>query len=314
MNKKENNVNVVLICDDGYVMPTAVALTSIVKNAKADRMYNLYVLCDKVSIEKQELLLSISSQNCLVKIVEVDSDKYKGFEKKYSKVTKSSLLKFSIPEYLPEIEKALYIDGDIIANKDISSLFDKSIVDVYAAVISDGPKDLKHLAGGKQHLYYANPKYFNSGVMLLNLTKMREDDISAKLIDFRINEYNYFMDQDAFNRVFGSKVVHVGLEYDFLLHLISFRNQDYSIKQLVDFYSLKPYSDIDDLLDDVVIFHYTFEKPWKYFDIPMNEIWMKYYKQSPYRNVNLNRKSYLTVLYNSKLYKIARNVKSYLHI
>lgn len=256
------------------------------------------------------MLYNLSSKNVIVNIIDVDSEKYSGLEKSYSSVSKSSLLKFSIPDFLQEIDKALYVDGDILVLKDISKIFEYDISDVYAAVIKDGPKD--KIEGGKKHAYYGEPKYFNSGVMYLNLKKMREDKMSHKLIDFRLNEYNYFMDQDAFNQVFNGKVKYLSVLYDFMLHLISYRNTKYSIEQLVDFYELKSYQNIDDLFNDIVILHYTFYKPWKYYDVPFNEIWMEYYKKSPLFNEKLQRESIMTELYNSKGYVFARKISKFI--
>ena len=312
-----DDINIVMICDDGYVMPTSVAITSIIVNSNKNRNYIFYLLCDNINNENKKKLLSQTSHNALIKLVDVDSSKYQGVEKTYSKVTKSSLLKFSIPIYLANIKKALYLDGDIVVCKDIAPLYDTQLGDNYAAVISDGPKDLKNLPGGKKHYYYADPLYFNSGVMLLNLELLRKEDISQKLIDFRLNEYNFFMDQDAFNCIFGKNVIHMGVEYDFMLHLISYVNKEYSVDQLVDFYSLKPYKTIDEIFQNTIVFHYTFAKPWKYYDIPMNEIWMKYFYMSPFKDLNLNRCSFMTCSLSSKSYvlylKIANLVKKIIH-
>ena len=60
------------------------------------------------------------------------------------------------------------------------------------------------------------------------------------------------MDQDAFNVVFGRKIVLLGAEYDFMLHLISYRNEGYSLDQLISFYDMKHYETLDDLFDNVV--------------------------------------------------------------
>lgn len=302
-----NTINVVLICDDNYVLPTVVAMTSIRENIHPSRELIFYVLCDNIKKQNESILREIECGNIRVIIKKVDSSRYKGLEKSYSSVSKSSLLKFSIPNEISE-DKALYIDGDIIAQKDISSLYDLDISDNYAAVVRDGPKPPK-VPGGKEHAYYGNPDYFNSGVMLLNLKKLRTENITDKLIDFRLNQYNYFMDQDAFNKVFGNNVIQIGVENDFMLHLISYRNETYSLKQLIDFYNLKEYKTIDELLDNVVIFHYTFDKPWKYYDIVGASLWYHYFKKSPMKDVLLNRSSFITErIYNTKTYTFSRRL------
>lgn len=300
--------NLVLITDNNYCLPTIVAVQSFVKNADKQKMWCVNILCDNVKEENKKMFSVMKSENVEIKLIDVDSSSYNGLEKSYSKVSKASLLKFSIADLLPNIETVLYIDGDVIVRKDISDIFEINLKDNYAAVIKDGPKD--KVPGGKEHSFYGESGYFNSGVMYLNLRKMREDNIPKKLIDYRLNGYNYFMDQDTFNVVFNGNVIYLSVIYDFMLHLISYRNESFSLKQLIDFYELEEYLTIDALFNDVKIFHYTFDKPWKYFDVPFNEIWMDYYYSSPLKAHSLNRKSYTTVMYNAKSHIWGRKIAS----
>lgn len=305
-------VNVAFICDNGYVMPTIVAIISLIENKSRGTQLGLYILADNLSLENKEVFLSLATKSCRVALIEVDSTPYKGVEKQYSNVSRASLLKFSIPEIIREVDKVLYLDGDIVVRKDLSELYEIDLANHYAAVVADGPK--KKVPGGRKHVYCGDPLYFNSGMMLLNLRKMREEGLTQRLIDFRLYEYNYFMDQDAFNRVFGRNVIHLSLQYNMLLHLISFQNEDYSMKQLSDFYHLSCYETVDDMLDDAVVLHYTLAKPWRYFDIPGADVWMTYYRKSSFGNITLERSAFTTYVLGAKIYRIARACNSVVNI
>lgn len=297
-------MDIVYLCDDNYAMPTIVSMTSLILNKNNDSIYNIHILCDNVKKENIDKMVSLEKKNIQIDIVMVDSKNYDGLEKKYSSVSKSALLKFSIAKYLEKIDRVLYIDGDTIILKDLSNLCNLDLTEFYAAVVKDGPKD--NIVGGKKHQYYGENSYFNSGMMLLNLSKIRKEGIVERLINYRLNEYNYFMDQDAFNMVFKNKVMYLGLEYDFMLHLISYINSSFSLKQLINYYNLQQYETIDELFENIAIIHYTFEKPWKYFDIPFNEIWMKYFKASPINQNILKRSSFMTKMYLTKTYTFGR--------
>lgn len=303
-----NEINIVMIMDKSYAMPTCVAAMSIACNKKIDTKVSLYLICDNVDLETKEKICSISNNfnDFFITCIDVKSDEFAGLEKSYSSVSKAALLKFRIPELLEELDKVLYLDGDIIVKKDLFEFYNQNIENYYAGVISDGPKD--KIEGGEKHSFYGEKNYFNSGVMLLNLKRMRKDDCTSKLIDYRMNGYNYFMDQDAFNIVLGKNVLHFSLIYDFLLHLISFRNSKYSIEQVREYYNLEAYNSLDELFSDVVVYHYTFDKPWKYYDIPMNEIWMSYYQKTPFYDKNIQRKSFMTQMYNSRTYSFSRKL------
>lgn len=299
-------MNIVYLCDNNYAMPTIVSMNSLILNKNETSYYNIYVLCDNVSDENIKKIQSLKREKTIINVISVDSNMYNGLEKSYSNVSKSALLKFSIADYLSEIDKVLYLDGDTIILKDLTNMYNIDISDNYAAVVKDGPKD--KIAGGKKHSYYGENTYFNSGMMLLNLSKIRQEGIAKKLIEFRLNEYNYFMDQDAFNRIFKEKVTYLGLEYDFMLHLISYINSSFSLEQLTKFYNLKPYNSIDDLFENISIIHYTFDKPWKFFDIPFNEIWMYYFRNSPVHDLVLIRNSIMTKMYKTKTYTFSRKI------
>lgn len=303
--------NVVFICDNNYVMPTVVAMMSLANNVNSNDKFTIFVICDDVSLENKTHLMSVGKDNLEVKLIDVDSSKYNGLEKKYSSVSKAALLKFDIPNLINE-DKVLYIDGDVLIVDNISDVFNVDIENVYAAVVQDGPKG--SIDGGKEHAFYAEKTYFNSGVMYLNLKRMKENNISEKLLKYRLTQYNYFMDQDAFNKIFGTEVVYLSVFYDFMLHLISYRNEKYSIQQLSDFYDINLCTTIDDLFDHVKIYHYTFDKPWKYYDIPMNEIWINYYKKSPFKGVKLYRESIMTKLYHSKTYETGKIISKVYHM
>ncbi|MCK7489743.1 MAG: hypothetical protein MZU79_05535 [Anaerotruncus sp.] len=89
-------------------------------------------------------------------------------------VTSAAYLKFDLPDLIPNQDKVLYLDGDIIIQKDLSDLFEINIKDYYAGAVKDiGLID--------NDLNIKN--YFNSGVMLLNLKLMRENNASTALLN-----------------------------------------------------------------------------------------------------------------------------------
>lgn len=294
-------------------MQTCVAIKSLVDNYDENKKISIFIICDGLNDEQIRIIESNKAPNAQIHTISVDSDKYCGLEKKYSNVSRAAMLKFEIPLII-EQEIALYLDGDVIVRNDISDLFNIQLDDNYAAVVRDGPKP-KRVPGGKKHSYYGNRNYFNSGVMLLNLKQLREDNISEKLINYRKQEYNYFMDQDAFNNVFQGKVIYLPLQYDFMLHLISFKNESFTLDQLSIFYDDGHYETIDDLFKSVKIIHYTFDKPWKYYDIPFADEWYKYYLLTPFSSVKLYRISYLTNrIYKTKTYSFSRCISKIIRL
>lgn len=87
-------------------------------------------------------------------------------------------------------DKILYFDTDIIAFKDISSLWKIDIENFYYAAALD------HYGR-----VFINPKYFNSGVMLLNMKRIKEDNVFEKCRQLIQTKKMKFPDQSALNIV-----------------------------------------------------------------------------------------------------------------
>jgi hypothetical protein len=105
-------------------------------------------------------------------------------------------------------------------------------------------------------------EYFNSGVMLLNLDRMRRENIAADLVSYRTHGKNFFMDQDAFNVVFRDQVHLVSPSYNFLVPL----TEHFTVDELkAEYGSFANGSCHQEMLNQVKIVHYASKKkPWKF--------------------------------------------------
>lgn len=86
--------------------------------------------------------------------------------------------------------KILYLDTDIMACGNIKELFNTNITNLEFAVVKD------HL--GK---FFIKHNYFNSGVMLMNLTKMKQTNILEKARNICQQKKMAFPDQSALNKL-----------------------------------------------------------------------------------------------------------------
>lgn len=91
-------------------------------------------------------------------------------------------------------DKLLYLDVDILFNRDVHLLYDTDVEDVEYAAARD------HY--GK---YMISPNYVNAGVLLLNLKKMRQTHILTKARNLLKEKKLVFADQSALIRSTTSK-------------------------------------------------------------------------------------------------------------
>ena len=306
-----SKISLCFICDEYYVMPTAVAITSVIVNKENDVYYDIYLVTNHLTSESVTILKNMQTES--VRIIIINADKGEKFDKfKISgyHVTPSALLKFELPELLPdELEKILYLDGDVIVQKDLTVVFNEDIENVYAGVVSNGPFRAKRFS---DEYNIKSSLYFNSGVLLLNLKKMREDHISELLMEckYRNRHKDGLIDQNTFNLVFREKVLLLSFYYNFQYHPWL----DYDIKQLTEHYGLKMVDSKYEWIPEAFIIHYSMRKPWKFFHYFASDIWFHYYLLSPFKKVALNRtlldekgEEYRTVRIDIKNYGTADN-------
>ena len=115
------------------------------------------------------------------------------------------LLRAAYSKVLPEsVETVLQLDIDTVVNDDLSPLWAIDLSDSYFAAVPE------HLGGHRPY----GPKYYNAGVMLINLHKVREDGVEDVMIDLLNREKLPYIDQDAWNKVGAATAIDLPVRYN----------------------------------------------------------------------------------------------------
>ena len=217
-------VHIAMITDTNYVAPTLVAIKSMFFNKPKNIAYKIYIITTDLAAEDITKLQNLQCYGLDIQIINCQNliAQYLTLQQ-HRHVSHAALLKFFLPEILSSIDKVLYIDSDVLVQDSLEPLYETNIQNYYAAVVRDTLSVL-----GREYMQSVginNQYYFNSGVLLLNLQKMREDSISQKLVVFRTQKEQNFMDQDAFNGVIGHQVRYVSYKYNFLNYYLTVMNK-----------------------------------------------------------------------------------------
>lgn len=203
--------NIAYITDDNYILPIKASVNSIIKNCSSTNIC-IHIICTGVSERNRQELSSLESTNIRVKIITFNNI-YEDLCPDHSYISKAALIKFQLPWIFRDLDRILYIDGDTLLFSGFEQIFETDIDDYFAAVVMD----MYTMKIGEWHKKLGLKFYFNSGVMYLNLEKMRRENCSEKLAEYQKNDKeNVFMDQNALNVVFGEKVVFVSPKFNFL--------------------------------------------------------------------------------------------------
>ena len=196
-------MNICLASDDNYAPYLGIAILSILKNAAPEDKFHFYILDNKISDENKEKMARLSSRNPF-EITWLSWDK-KLFEKcdtKSASWTSAIFARYLIPELIKE-EKVLYLDCDVMVRGSLADLWKEDLEGYYLA----GVPDYNVMWRGRLQERFngeVNPReYVNSGVLLINNKKWREEKLFQTLLDYSIKNASLLQwpDQDAINYI-----------------------------------------------------------------------------------------------------------------
>jgi lipopolysaccharide biosynthesis glycosyltransferase len=196
------------------------------------------------------------------------------------RIVKTAYYRILAPALLPSINRAIYLDCDIIANTSLHELWQTNLEgNVIAAVEDAGFHDRLEKMG----ITKENEKYFNSGMMLIDLVRWRARSTTQKVLDY-INqnpEKLRFHDQDALNANL----------YDDWLHLHPQWNAQSNIIMETIFPPrtelLEPYAETR---EDPKLIHFCGHvKPWhEGCEHPYADVYLKYHEMASNQGVRVS--------------------------
>lgn len=269
--------HIALICDDNYCLPTIVCIQSLINTMGDNSQYVVHVCTFGLSKDNCSKLYNLNRDNAEVVINEFNSLQYENRLKQISQkthVTPTALIKFELPNYFSQLDKLLYLDGDIIIKENIDELLETNIDNYYLAASYEFYCRLNKIRYSFKRDY--NDFYFNSGVMLLNLKEMRANDVTSKLWHYKINlAKTQLMDQESLNAVCGKKTKHLSLIWNF--NPVFYRQQ--YIEEINHVYS-EGFQSLTQIKYNVRIIHYVGkqDKPWIYKEASFRDYWDATYK------------------------------------
>lgn len=277
-----NKVSLAFISDRHYALPTAVAITSLISNKHPDTCYDVFIITADIPESVLRKFHDLQGRHVDIHIVKTSLKPFDGL-KRGEYVTHAAYLKFYLPDLLPDCDKILYIDSDVMIQKDLRDVFETDIEDYYAGVVEDVP--LIHNALCIAH-------YFNSGVLLLNLRLMREHDASTALFNICRSAKNLvYIDQDPLNIFFKRKVRLLPVIYNFEYNVFFHEKNKFTLDTINHCFGTH-YGSLEDIKKDAVIIHFAAHyKPWLYFDTACVREWDEYFQKSPFKHHPLKRKS-----------------------
>lgn len=293
-------MNVMYATDDNYVEIMAVSILSLLEHNDPQNI-NLYIVTDSIQeTNKDKLVSMIMEKGASITLIEkpnireilgVDLKTLRWSDSAYSRL----FLKLLYSEH-PSIEKLLYIDCDTLITDSLVELWNTDIDDwLGAACLECMSRMHKKIIGAS-----AKDNYINTGMLLLNVKRWKEENIDLQMIQF-IQKYKgktEYVDQGVINGTISNRFKLVSPRYNLTSLAYDFSYEEMQIYRKPDFGYTK--EEWQNAINQPAIIHFTTSflsiRPWyegsshpyanKWKDIHDRSLW----KEEGYRTLQNREK------------------------
>lgn len=260
---EKKKIPVFFASDDNYVPFLDVAISSMKANSSKKYDYEVYVLHSGINRESAEKVMRLSESGFRVYFVEVaeyltDIADFLSLRDYYTSAISYRLF---IADRFPQLDKAVYLDTDTVILGDVAELYETDLGANWIGAVADGVVGANPVFCDytKNALGIDGEKYFNSGVIVMNLKKFREFGFYKKFSAL-LKKYPFRVapDQDCLNILCEGRVAYVSETWNCMPQAVT--------KQ-----------------EAPKLVHYNLaQKPWHYTDIPYQEYFWKYAEKSAF--------------------------------
>lgn len=264
------NVHICFSINDKYAQHCCVTIASILDNCSKDIFINFYIIYNSLSKDIREKICSVAETNISsINFTFVDRNEFINLPiKSDSYFTIENYFRLKIPSLFKNLNKVIYLDSDTLVLGDIKELWDIDLKNNYLACCEDSIAISEKKRLSEFIDFNDNYKYYNSGVLLINCIKWREDSVEQHLFEVLNKYYDqiYIVDQDALNCYLNKNIKYLNPVWNFQLHPEVKQNQTE--------------------LKDIKIIHFVSRyKPWKdHFEEKYSALYFSYLSFTPWKN------------------------------
>jgi lipopolysaccharide biosynthesis glycosyltransferase len=258
----KKSLNVIFTIDKNFIQHFTVSLVSLFENNK-DIDLTIFVINDLNDLRPLKNVSDFikTNYNKELHFLQLENSVFDHY-KVNSQYTKATYYRLLITEIVPEyVEKALFLDADTVVAGSLLELAKHEFGQEYILAVEDAEPELntKRIVD----LGYPAKKYFNAGVMLINLKAWRADNLASVLMGLADQYMSHlkWYDQDVLNICLYDRWQMINPKYN-AIHLA------------------------EELSEMPVVIHWAGAfKPWVYaYDPPYKKLYWKYIKLTPFKD------------------------------
>ncbi len=285
-------IPIVMASNDKYVPYLGVAISSMIECFSSEKKYELFILETDMSATHKKRIKKLEIENVKIDFYDVSKWIERFDIPTVNHLTPEATYRLLVDKIFKEYTKIIYIDCDVVVRRDLGELYEIELGSNMLGAVRGRvfPASAKYI---NDELKLPIDIYFNSGVLLINLKRFREENIGDKGLKMLSEKTYSTQDQDVLNILCKNHVKYIdgrwNVEWEHLTGLSGQPIIDESRKGSLD------------LVNDPYIVHYTTGiKPWTHPEIELAELFWKiarktiFYEEILFNNLE---KKYLFSMY-----------------
>ena len=273
-------LRVVFCFDENLVTQVQAAAASLLDSRSPGEHFEIHCVCTKAAENVQEPLEQVIKRR--------DSDSTlvmhcteNPYENAYQvrDISAGTYLRLALPGLLPETDKILYMDADVLVRKSLAPLWETPMEKMALAAVK-GAVNLSDKWGwncGRPYWHQLSGMkggYINAGVTLLHLAEVRKRGLDARWHELTKERF-YYQDQDILNITCQGAIAYLPPKYNRLAYL-----EDKDFGQFVT-EGIYTQEEEREALRSPAVIHYAGDKPWKRYDTNLGSLWWDYVNAQP---------------------------------
>lgn len=252
---KYPNLHIALTIDKAFIKASGILIYSILKNNQNLKInFHIFTTCSDLSLFDNFL-----SFNTKITLYILNNAYFSTLEAPIN-FSSAIFYRIAIPNILyKKVDKILYIDSDVLCIGELNLFENLDLNHKYIACVEDSEisSNYKRTIGLDSDF-----KYFNSGVMFININKWVDEQIFEKFMKKITRQAYEYPDQDVLNILFNENNFYLPRQYN------NFREEN---------------------LNNTILIHYVgWLKPWL-IGAYNNHLYLDYYSKSPFKHIPLDK-------------------------
>lgn len=283
----KEKIPVVFAASDVFAPICGIAIQSVIMHATEENFYDIIVIETEIAEKNKQLIKSLAKEvdNVSVRFFNVQGRISAYNLRANEHISVETFYRFLIQDILPDYDKVLYLDSDLVCNRDVADLFNTNIEGYMVAAALDpdmaGQSNLSDFDRTRYLLKVVHMEdpfsYFQAGVLLFNTKEMRAAHSMGEWLSFAQKGYR-FLDQDVLNRYCQGHVKFLDMAWNVLIDC-----NNYRVPTIINAAPGDIKRAYQEARKDPYIVHFAgFQKPWNQRDVDFEEFFWKYARSTPF--------------------------------